>query len=544
MSDSMLTLEISFINGQYHSTPWNSHVNEGVVEWPPSTWRILRALISVWHYKATNINENIIRNIIKKLSDEYPSYHLPHANLSHTRHYIPGKGDHKDKVFDSFAAVDKNEPLYVIWNHVILNEEEKKALNVLLNNISYLGRAESWASASIYEGEINPNCEPFGNDQENKDKYEKVNVLVPVKENVYKEWRDKAIISQKADLLEKLKTKAKLKGKEISKLSKKDEDKIEKNLPKDIFEALHWDTKDIKGGEWSQPPGSEWIPYKIPEDPFGVKPKYYSGNKSNNVINTVARFAVSSQVPPRLTDAIHIADRIHTTLVKYSNGLPTFTGCDNLGKPLKGHKHVYILPESNKALGKGNKGEITHVTLYFKEGIGEMERQVLDKLNKIWGTGGYDIQLVLLGVGNPEDFGGMDPNKGLSPILAKSRTWISRTPFVPTRHPKTTRSGKPKLDKNNLQIGSPIHDAIRLLKENGYPDIKKINYIYFTNLGGRKTNWLEFKYERMNGNGSRGSSIGYGFKVEFKEEVSGPIVIGYGAHFGMGLFVPYKKEGE
>jgi len=531
----MLTLKISFINGQYHSTPWNSHVNEGVVEWPPSAWRILRALISVWHYKAAKIDENIIRDIIKKLSGELPLYYLPNANLTHTRHFMREKGDIKGLVFDSFAVVNKNEPLFIIWNNVSLNEEEKKALSVLLNNLNYLGRSESWANASLYESKIiEPNCVPLPfNDSTNSNEYEKISILMPIKDDEYKEWRKK--------MLEKLKAEADSKRKGMPKLNKKEEDKIEKNIPKDLFEALQWDTKDIKNERWSQPPGSKWFFYKIPKDPFSIKPKYDGGKKLNNP--TIARFAVYSQVPPRLTNAIYIADRIHTTLVKYSDGLSTFTGCDEYGKPLKGHKHVYILPESNMALGNGHKGEITHVTLYFKEGIGEKERKVLDKLTKIWGTGGHDIQLILLGVGTPDDFGGIEINKGESPILAKSNIWVSRTPFVPTRHPKTTRSKKPKLDKNGLQIGSPMHDAVRLLKDNGYPDVKKIQYIDFTSLGGRKTKWLEFKHERMNGKGSRASPFGYGFIIEFAEEVRGPISIGYGAHFGLGLFVPYKKEG-
>ena|GEM_PF-6598726 len=44
----MLALAFTFPGGRYHATLWNRHVNE---EWPPSPWRILRALIAVWHRK-------------------------------------------------------------------------------------------------------------------------------------------------------------------------------------------------------------------------------------------------------------------------------------------------------------------------------------------------------------------------------------------------------------------------------------------------------------------------------------------------------------
>src|SRR5690606_41364458 len=35
----------------YHATPWGSHANEAEIEWPPSPWRILRALVASWHRK-------------------------------------------------------------------------------------------------------------------------------------------------------------------------------------------------------------------------------------------------------------------------------------------------------------------------------------------------------------------------------------------------------------------------------------------------------------------------------------------------------------
>jgi len=42
----MPLIELRFPAGRYHATPWGSHVNEGAVEWPPSPWRLLRALIA------------------------------------------------------------------------------------------------------------------------------------------------------------------------------------------------------------------------------------------------------------------------------------------------------------------------------------------------------------------------------------------------------------------------------------------------------------------------------------------------------------------
>ena len=42
----MPTLKLRFPGGRYHATPWGHHVNEGLIEWPPGPWRLLRALIA------------------------------------------------------------------------------------------------------------------------------------------------------------------------------------------------------------------------------------------------------------------------------------------------------------------------------------------------------------------------------------------------------------------------------------------------------------------------------------------------------------------
>src|SRR5437867_12264651 len=97
----MTILELSFPAGRYHATPWGRHVNEGAIEWPPSPWRIVRALIATWHLKAREIPEPTVRSLVNALSTS-PRFHLPRASTSHTRHFMPGKGTDKPKIFDTF----------------------------------------------------------------------------------------------------------------------------------------------------------------------------------------------------------------------------------------------------------------------------------------------------------------------------------------------------------------------------------------------------------------------------------------------------------
>jgi len=137
---------------------------------------------------------------------------------------------------------------------------------------------------------------------------------------------------------------------------------------------------------------------------------------------------------------------------------------------------------------------------------------------------------------------GLDESKGESPLLAKSVSWISRTPFVSTRHPKATKTGVQKLDENGLQIGSAEHELRRLLEIIGFPAPTSVEPVSSTDLAGHETRWLKFRRDRNHGDGRRAAGgYGYGFRIRFPEPVPGPIALGYGAHFGLGLFVPEQS---
>ncbi len=189
---------------------------------------------------------------------------------------------------------------------------------------------------------------------------------------------------------------------------------------------------------------------------------------------TVARYAVASDRPPHLTETIVLAEKVHAALVRLSNGSSIFTGCDEQGMPLKGNRHAHVFCESNNALGKGSCGEITHITIYAPMGFETENQKALQDLNEVWGADDLEVHVTLLGLGQPQDFAGQDLERGESPLLAKSRTWVSRTPFLPTRHHKVTRAGALKRDASGLQIGSPKHDLLRLLEDAGFPRPVKV----------------------------------------------------------------------
>jgi CRISPR-associated protein Csb2 len=525
----MLNIELRFPAGRFHATPWGRHVNEGAVEWPPSPWRFLRALIATWHLKdrAGSIDEPMLRALIAKLASVLPVYQLPRATPGHTRHYMPineGKNEKRTKVFDTF--LHPAGALKIRWP-VQLDGTERAALDTLLKSLGYFGRAESLVEASLLPDNetIKTNAQPFDEKESLPKGWEIVRLLASITPDDYANWR-----------AERLSTSQNASGKSAARTSKKRAAKESESdaLPADVFEALHADTGDLQAAGWNLPPGSQLSSYTRPQHIFEVEPVRHAV-LTRKALPTVARYAVASAVLPRITQAISVAERVHQSLVKFSNSTPVFTGCDAAGRPMVGHRHAHIFCESSDE----HRDAITHVTVYAPMGFDAAARTALKLLRKVWGHGGHDLQLVLLGIGDRKDFSEAEDG---CPLMATSAAWKSLTPFVPTRHPKNHRDGRPKLDAEGWHIGSPEHDLRRLILERGdLPAPTKIERRRAIDFSGHGLRCLQFQRERKHGDGLRGDGLGYSFRLMFSKPVAGPLAFGYGAHFGLGLFVPEAK---
>lgn len=241
---------------------------------------------------------------------------------------------------------------------------------------------------------------------------------------------------------------------------------------------------------------------------------------------------------PGLSQALIVGDTTRRALLKLSDGLAVFAGKNARGEPLRGHQHLHVLSESLRA-----DGGVSHLLLWAPMGFGEAAQGAIELLKKIWSNRAprFDITLHLLGFGEPADFAGFKRRAGHSRAAARARVWRSVTPFVATRHPKTHKDGRAKLvdlssDLPALQIGSPPHDLLRLLKASGYPLPRRISPLSAAEARSGVLSWSDFWLQRPRGAGRRSAQRGSGFELEFPEPISGPICLGYGAHAGLGCF--------
>ena len=114
----MITIRLTFEASRYHATPWGRHVNEGVPEWPPSLYRLIRALYDVWQRKCPDLPANDVGSVLEALASAPPSFHLPKAVATHTRSYLSANqydASKKNLVFDPFLVFDPSSECYVGW---------------------------------------------------------------------------------------------------------------------------------------------------------------------------------------------------------------------------------------------------------------------------------------------------------------------------------------------------------------------------------------------------------------------------------------------
>lgn len=495
----MISIAVRFLAGRYHATPWGHHVNEGLVEWPPSPFRLLRALVAAHYKDPSRLPEELVRRAIVRLEGA-PVYRLPRISGAHARHYMPGAGDDKPLVFDAFAAIeggaggrgpDLEEELVVTWTTPGLSTDERHAIGDLCRRIGYLGRAESWAEARLLvePADREPDAVPVDRES-SADVENAVSLLTPLDSSAYAAWRLGFEAGQRGKKLEP---------------------------PKTLWEVLCNDIETIQKQGWRIPPGTRWVKYE-------VRPRIRSRRRAlcRSADPTFARFALTSAVLPLTRMGLSVAERVRTALMSRSNAHSVFAGRQDGAPSRDHHSHAFYLPTDDDG-----DGRIDHVVVWARRGFDPDAVRALQGLRRVWGAGGHDVRMTLVGLGDASDYGGTSSDGSLSPIAGTSARWESCTPLVLPRHPKRRRGTW--LDAPEEQVAQSCRYLLGLTPV----EVTQIDHA-----ANEVSPWRGYYLDRRNGGGSRGPRRAYSFRLSFASQVRGPIAIGYGAHFGLGQFRP------
>ena len=545
----MFALHFRFPASRYHATPWGRNVNEADVAWPPEPWRLLRALIAAYWRKGDRANwsEDDLSSLIDSLAESLPEYSLPTGAIhAHTRHYMPtgslDKGRPKTTlVFDAFIRLSAGATLVASWPNVTLAPQTFALATELAHGIGYLGRAESWTECeALADWRGAPNCCPLDAGASG----DPVRLLAPLTPEAYSAERRRIMDDMKRRIC------ATAKRTPTPKRLDADLDKALRSkgrrahtLPERLLDALTLDTADFQDRGWSRPPAAREVVYaRAPEAALGVVPHRSARRRrpsgTRRELPTVARFLLAGRPLPRIESAVTIGELMRrAALAKFGwrrdeagerripDAPPEVSGRGADGKPLKdpSHSHAFWLPED-----ADEDGWIDHVSVFIASGMNDDIRAKLDLITHLWlppkqrqedgepEPGGIrEWRIALEGFGRPADFAGS------ARIFATSGRWRSVTPFLASGHLKA--AGYPG-------------EVQRLLKRRGLgaADIRVQRAI---SVGGKERRAIHFHRFRSRGREAQPDTAGALLDIEFPDAIEGPLALGYGSHFGLGLLI-------
>lgn len=511
-----LSIIFHFVAGRYHATPYGHHVNEGVVEWPPSPWRLLRALVSVGyaygHWGHTGPSRTG-RSMIYKLAAEIPRYRLPSATGAHSRHYMPiGKLDTNGMeqtmlVFDTWAQVRGD--LAMMWDSVYIDEDEMSLLTSLVESLSYLGRSESWVIGRVADSSepmLDSNCHAEQPGKNLGPGWEQVTLLSPVSALDYAAWREKELRHRAAE-----------------------------HYPADLLECLQADTSWLRQHGWNQPPGSRRVSYWRPSDAITVVSRHIAQRPIQRqpqgaILLSLTHPSHNDHALPDVTRTLPQAEILHRRIVGTAARMGTppsvLTGCDEHHNPLQNsHMHAHINP-----LDLDGDGHLDHILIWATAGLEADAQNAIRGVRKMSAKNSPDaLRLAPVMSGDLHDLNHLPAPYGIhaSRLIAESTAWQSLTPLVLPRHikakGKNTLEGQIKAELESRGLPEPTE--IEVLRQ--VPTLLPAN--------GHWKRFRHFVISRRDGPPPP-ATHGFALRLFFDRKITGPVAIGYGSHYGLGLF--------
>ena len=529
-----LILEQTFPLGRFHATRWNQNPFEDRHgEWPPSPWRLLRALAARWfqYARETGDEDEEARNqLLRQLAAQPPAFHLPSftwrgepsprqyqkTEVAWTDASANAAAYKKAKttlVLDVFRAVSPSAAIIWVWDTVDLSPRLANLLKELLKRTLYFGRAETFCQLTV--GQAPPQyvarCE-----------LSKVNKT------------DSPVLVASPD--------------------------GELNLESLLASS---DDRILRGRQI--PPGTEWCYARLPQRPIVSIPQSRKPKLPADL--HVIQFAVGGRVYPEQANWTRVIEKFRGCVLKQAarivsegkcmsyreltndlrDKLKHLSGKDGHGVPIRDHQHAYFF------LYPDEFGNPTRLVVYRRtpfdaivnDGF-EVEAILAASREPVfWQSRDLDWSLRLV----PLPFETPSP-AGCYSVDRAAVVWVSATPFVPPNRRRFRENGRLRNGESaNALLKKALTQflqankstakvvAIQSLNDDGEPVTESLNQ------DPADFSWVtihESLLERRSRleNRTRAVRQGFRFRIEFSEPVHGPILVGNSCHFGLGLFVP------
>lgn len=499
-----LVLEQSFPLGRFHATPWKVFpYDDPHGEWPPSPWRLVRAVLSRSFQLDREIADSTVshatlRNaLVRAFATSEVSWQLPASTWRGPglRQYQPAEfrrvpasakepgmmAYNTTKVLDNFWVTcnSNNAPVVWLFNGSEWTDALLSHLDACLARMTYFGRAES--ITEIRRLPATP-----------------VDCLPLVKLHQRRTGNSVPVLALKPDA----------------------------NLAQ-----LEATTDALSVKDTNIPPGSRWMFAERPARP-AIKPMPRSRPELPPV--SLIQFAIGSKVAPRYRDTVLITERFRNRVLgcftKILTNRPSMkwseapgeireqalllSGKDSHGNPATGHRHASFFICGTPDLP-------SRLCVWRDEPFTDSEqRAILEAAGRPLPLNYKDDPWTL-------NLVPLDKLVPAPPGLHGSthRKWKSLAPYVPPLH-VYGRSGK---EKSGCAVAEQV---TRELESRGFPVDKLVADI--TEFG-----WVKIhRVKAEQGGRTNNEKLGYMVKLTFGQAVQGPISLGASCHFGLGLFVP------
>ena len=237
--------------------------------------------------------------------------------------------------------------------------------------------------------------------------------------------------------------------------------------------------------------------------------------------STLARFIILEGPRLSVRRSLRAGEQLRRAMMSQAKKL---FGGDSIPWEISGHNfpagnnhgHFFYLPEDSL-----NRGFIDAFFVYCRKGFDRRSASALKQLKQVRGDRGEIWNVVLENFGSAGDFA----NRSF--LCGKSPLWRSRSPYFHPWH---------------LKKNFTLFDQLRKeCAKRGLPELADIKLIPYLLKGERRFFPTAFHKFRSKKGLSQPDRRGGFWRLTFKKPVQGPVALGFGCHFGLGLFEAVRR---
>jgi len=229
---------------------------------------------------------------------------------------------------------------------------------------------------------------------------------------------------------------------------------------------------------------------------------------------TSVSFIIAGNPLPRVEESLRIGELMRLAVMSQAKrvfgeqGIPSVFSGHDMPEDNR-HGHAFYLPEDFNG-----DGHIDHVLIHVENGLPSPAVRALDRISRLWASGGAGWQVLLEHYGAAQEIDG-------SRYLGTSRVWQSATPYL-----------HPWFCKKKFTVEDQIR---RECRERGLPE-PEIEPIECIMVKGRQRRPIHFHRFRNKRGLTQPDTQGSFWKLTFNEPITGPLALGFGCHYGLGVF--------